>query len=245
MRKNISILSTDFSKDNGGIQNWMYYTKKLLNDSLGGVNSYSYKQDSFYKYLKSLMSDVFFLSTWKQVIFILPSCLTGTKKIFVFVHGSELLNINSILKYVFVFLLNRRNTYFIANSNAIGELFLKVTDRNIDFVQYPFACYSKLLNFETNDTHSTIGFFSICRLDKRKNIGNTILALKKIMNNKGLKFNYTIAGSGSEHESLERLIKCNNLQDNIRLVGRVSDKEKNTLFMNNDYFLMPAIFAMA
>jgi len=242
MKINISILSTDFSPDKGGIQNWMFYLCKLLKINFNNVNTYSYKKDSFYKYFKTIKSDIFFLSTWKQAFFIFPILLITSKKIFIFIHGSELLNINSFYKYIFSYLLIRKNTYFIANSDAIGVLFFKTTGRSVNFIQHPFGDYSNTWVSRINNTKSEINFFTVCRLDKRKNIKNTIVALQNLMINKGLKFNYTIAGFGDEYPQLEQLIESNNLQDNIRLYGAISDEEKEVFFKNNDYFLMPSIF---
>ena len=233
--KKVQLITPEIGKDRGGIQNWMYFVKRLLKLKGYSIDSFSYKSDSKLKFLTSYQSDFFILATWKMSIFILPLLLTK-KKIFIFVHGNEILNVNIVLRYLLKYLIRRKYTYFISNSKSIADLFFKTTQREVDLIQYPFMEISKQKVTKENNK-----FFTITRLVKRKNIANVIYALKRL-SEENFVFNYTIAGDGPERVNLKNLVHKLHLEERINLIGKVDEEEKKELYQKSSYFLLPSIF---
>jgi len=235
--KRICLISPEIGKDKGGIQNWMYYVKKLLNYNNYDIDYYSYKDSKTFKLVKVYNSNVLILATFKMAIFILPILLLTKKKVFIFVHGNEILKLNIFLKGILIFLTKRKNTYFIANSQSISKLFFDITKRKVDFVQYPFM--------EIKNNHykraKENNFFTLTRLVKRKNIKNIIKAFSVLKEN-NFKFNYVIAGTGPEFEILTKTVNKLGLSNEIKFVGKVTEEEKNHYYSKSNYFLLPSIF---
>lgn len=230
--KNIYLITPEIGRDKGGIQNWMYFVKKLLN-----IKHYAYKNDSISNLINAYKSKVFILATWKMAFFIFPLLLTN-RKIFIFVHGNEILNLNFILKSTLHYLLLRKNTYFIANSNCIANLFFNSTKRKVDLIQFPFM---EINSDKYCPTQGTNNFFTITRLVKRKNIMNVIYAFAKLKK-ENFHFTYTIAGTGPELAKLQNLVEKLDLAKEIKLIGKVNEKEKENLYKASNYFLLPSIF---
>jgi phosphatidylinositol alpha-1,6-mannosyltransferase len=238
--KNIFLITPEIEKDKGGIQNWMYYTTQLLKQ-LYNVSIFAYKEDKYNKLIKNYFkSDIFILATWKMSVFILPLLIITKKKVFIFVHGNEILNLNLLSKNIFIYLTKRKNTYYIANSFAVSNLFFKITQRKIDFVQYPFMDIDKNLDAQTIKPKKNV-FFTITRLVKRKNIKNVIYALDKLKKEK-ISFSYNIAGIGSETKNLVKLVSSLGLKKEIKFLGKISEEKKNHFYKNTDFFLLPSIF---
>jgi phosphatidylinositol alpha-1,6-mannosyltransferase len=238
--KKICLISPEIGKDKGGIQNWMYYVKCLLVYNNYDLNDYSYKDSKLIKLVNVYKSNVFILATWKMAIFILPMLLLTKKKVFIFVHGNEILNLNIILKSILHFLTKRKSTYFIANSQAISDLFFDIMQRKIDFIQYPFMKINKN-SYEKNDKKKKNIFFTITRLVKRKNIKNVIYAFDKLKKEKIL-FTYNIAGNGPEIDDLIKLVSSLKLDKEVKFIGKVSEEKKEYYYQNSDFFLLPSVF---
>jgi len=231
------LISPEIGKDKGGIQNWMYHVHKLLNTKKYILNTYSYK-DKISTIFQNYNNNIFLLATWKMAIFLLPILFLKKKKIFIFIHGNEILNINFTLTYLLKYLVNRESTYFIANSHSIAELFYLETKRKIDFVQFPFM---QIPSKQENLIKEPNLFFTITRLVKRKNIKNIIYAFEKLKKEK-FTFKYNIAGIGEEMQSLQNLVEQLDLTEEIKLLGKVDENKKDELYQNSSYFLLPSLF---
>ena len=97
----VCLITPEIGRDKGGIQNWMYFVRELLLVNGFSVGTYAYREGSIVKSLKQLFfSKVYFLATWKMSIVVLPFIYLTRKKVFVFVHGDEILNLNIFLKYL-------------------------------------------------------------------------------------------------------------------------------------------------
>jgi len=80
-------------------------------------------------------------------------------------------------------------------------------------------------------------FLSIGRLVKYKGYEYSIKALSKFE----LNFDYYIIGSGPMKNELEALIKNLKLEKKVKLLGEITDDEKNKLLSLADIFLFPSI----
>jgi glycosyltransferase involved in cell wall biosynthesis len=240
MKEKIVLITPEIGRDKGGIQNWMHYLALLLSLEKYKTFVYAYKEDNFFSsFLPIFKNRIFFLATWKMSFFIGLGLINSRNKIFVFVLGNEILNLNYFQKKWLMLLSHRSNTYFISVSKASAEIFYHEIGRKVDIVQYPFMEIAD--STPKKREVKCLRFLTITRLVKRKNIHKTILALHKLKED-GLDFTYTIAGSGNEQKNLEKLVKKLSMQDEIKILGAVGEEEKNELYSTSDYFLLPSIF---
>jgi len=235
--KKICLITPEIGRDKGGIQNWMYYVKKLLEYNNYDIDVYSYKDSKIFNLVKVYNGDVIILATFKMAVFVLHLIVLTKKKVFIFVHGNEILKLNIFLKGILIFLTKRENTYFIANSQSISKLFFDITNRKVDFVQYPFI---EIKNNHCKKTKEN-NFFTLTRLVKRKNIKNVIKAFS-ILKENNFNFKYVVAGIGPEFEILTKTVNELGLSNEIKFVGKVTEEEKHRYFSESNYFLLPSIF---
>lgn len=239
MRKAL-IVTSEFGREKGGIQNWMFYVHKLLGLHNFDIDVYAYKEDNpFRKFKQLLQSQIYLLATWKMSLFIIPVLLLKQKTVFIFIHGNDILNLNRFQSFWLNYLCRQSRIYFIANSQAVAQIFTQITNREIDLVQYPFM--EILENPPEAKAHTTPVFLTISRLVKRKNIHHVLLALKKLKN-EGLQFQYYIAGKGREKETLINLVETLSLSQEVQVLGAISEKEKSELYVSSDYFLLPSVY---
>ena len=80
--------------------------------------------------------------------------------------------------------------------------------------------------------------FSLGRLAYYKGYEYLVLAANKLINNAVI----IIAGEGEEHDKLLQLIRENDLQNKVYLVGKITDEEKQYLFKHAKLFVLSSIF---
>mgnify|MGYP005990448155 CR=1 FL=1 len=87
---------------------------------------------------------------------------------------------------------------------------------------------------------SNISFLTVRRLESRMGLDNLILALS-ILNNKNMlnDVKLYIAGKGTLKGYFEELIKKHKLENNIELLGFVSDEDLRKWYQVSDAFIMP------
>ncbi|MCG9603289.1 glycosyltransferase family 4 protein [Vibrio sp. Isolate31] len=240
----MSIVTPEISSDKGGIQNWMFFTKLLLQSNDYNVEHYAYKEDGFLPWFRLINKDIYLLATWKMIFFIFPFiAISSGKKVIVFVHGNEFLNLKSFHNIVIGFLAKRKNTYFIANSTAIADLFEDRTKRKVDFIQPPFMDIPKVDADNNIISDNCIEFLTLTRLVNRKNVKSVILALSKIhKENKQFNFKYYIAGIGPEMNTLKKLVNDLGLVNKVFFLGKVDNKRKFELYSNCNFFLLPSLY---
>ncbi len=244
MKKKVHLITSEWGKEKGGIQNWMYNIKKLLEKNSYDVDIFAYREKYLRKYPPFKENVLYILSTWKMLMFLFfhPIFLRKAKFI-VFVHGNELLDNKYGFEKLLIYFSKFKNIKFVANSRAIADIFWEKTGRKIDFIQYPF------IDFEEFNIYKDIPkkenekpvFLTISRLMKRKNITNVLYALKNLKD-EGYSFSYFIAGKGPEYERIKTLTDELGLKDEVFLLGRVSEEEKIKLLKQADYFLLPSIY---
>ena len=82
-----------------------------------------------------------------------------------------------------------------------------------------------------------IRIISIGRLVEYKGYEYAIKSLKNV----DKKVIYTIIGSGPLKDKLMNLVNTMNLEDRVKFLGQVSDKQKEEVLYNSDIFLFPSI----
>lgn len=86
-----------------------------------------------------------------------------------------------------------------------------------------------------------VRFLQVSRLNKGKNVDKSILAIKELRD-KGIDAYLYVAGSGREEGNIRELIRKKHLENYVKLLGFVSDKnDLLNLYRKCDIFLMPAI----
>lgn len=93
--------------------------------------------------------------------------------------------------------------------------------------------------FTPSDTtdRDTLRLLSVSRLVERKNLTTALLAADKL-HSRGLDVEMTVAGSGSQRNSLERL--ASRLEVNVDFLGYVSDEKLPELYREHDLFVLPS-----
>jgi len=79
---------------------------------------------------------------------------------------------------------------------------------------------------------------TLCRLEKRKNVGSIINAYSLLPSEIKNKYKYIIAGDGSERENLEKLVRRLKLSNNIIFIGSVSESYKRELLAESKLYVM-------
>lgn len=237
--KKILLLAPEYGLEKGGIQTWAYYIDKLFRKNGHNIKSFGVNDMNILKYFEvvklNFKSDLFILMTWKMIIVLLPILFFTNKKIFIFIHGNDILNLPAYQMKIFNFLLKKDNILFVSNSEAIADIFKSIFNKKVNYVIAPFID----TDFSTNESIIENQFFTITRLVKRKNIVNVIFALKEL--DKKIDFKYYIAGEGEEKENLKSLVLKLKLSNKIIFLGRITEEEKNKYLATSSLFLLPSI----
>lgn len=164
----------------------------------------------------------------------------------VMMHGNELLDgvepqngIKKILRKVrFVIrkkILENADILF-ANSEYTKSLCEnKFRSKKIEII-HPPICFEKHYIEQTNKTYRV---FSLGRLEKRKGFQYVVEAMKSLVEDIP-QLQYLIAGGGDYSGELTALIETMGLQKNVKLLGRISEEQKDALYKECDFFIMPS-----
>ncbi|MCE3254920.1 MAG: hypothetical protein K0R25_414 [Rickettsiaceae bacterium] len=146
----------------------------------------------------------------------------GRSKTMAVSHGG---NIKRILKFDFIISVAKHIYDKIAKKNFGGSL------TNI-YNGYEFSEFSK------NKISNIFTFGILSRLSKEKGVVDAIKAFKSFNDSVNKNSILIIAGGGDELENIKSLIKNLQLQDKVKLLGWISNKEE--FFNQIDVFLQPA-----
>jgi phosphatidylinositol alpha-1,6-mannosyltransferase len=80
---------------------------------------------------------------------------------------------------------------------------------------------------------------TICRIVKSKGIDIVLRALK-ILEEKGIRYRYIVAGSGSERPHLESLVNELGIKSKVQFCGYIDDERKWSYYRMADVFVMPS-----
>ena len=251
----IYIITQNFPPSIGGIQTVMFSIAKDLS-SIGnevfvfpdhwftGVDSFKVKNviapKLFRNYIKRLLlsfngqeDSIVLCDSWKSVNAV-PKIF---KNIVVFAHGQEYLKLKN-KKRILSSLL--RTKLLITSSQYTYDLIKnnwKISHINLNVI-YP-TYHIKKLAFKKNKLNKVINFISICRIEKRKGLLQSLISLKEI-EFKGHNFLWNIIGDGPQLDELKQKCLELNLEDKVFFHGKVnSNKIKNRFLQDSDIFLMP------
>ena len=156
-------------------------------------------------------------------------------------HGNELLSdndskINRIKKTL------NKVTSIVANSLYTKNLVINFISSDIPInVVHPGAIDLRNIDeikIENLDGNPTL--LTLARLEKRKGHKHIILSIKEIVKNFP-EMQYIIAGDGPEKKTLKDFVEKHNLNENIKFVGTINDKQKKYIFSKTDLMIMPTL----
>jgi len=119
----------------------------------------------------------------------------------------------------------------------------EIIPKGIDLKRFNPNHYSKeLTNLHRAHKNQKI-ILTVCRLDPRKNLINLLEAMNIIVNvNENKKVSSLIIGNGEERKFLSEKIKMYNLNNYVKLLGNITDKELPNYFATADLFVLPTLY---
>lgn len=190
--------------------------------------------------IKMLISD-----HWKSIEKISVNVCNSVPTICL-IHGKEINHPNKSPLNIRMLRSLSKAKYVIANSTYTKNLAIeKGIDKDKIKIINPGTTFSYNDKLEEDTALQIYGnsdpkIISVCRLEKRKGISQTLLALKNY-ESQYENFRYVIIGDGEEKKNLERQINELNLSKNIIFLTDISQKVKNSLINSADFFIMPSI----
>lgn len=267
-KKNILLVSFDFSLENGGIQNTGYLLAQYLSKyydvttfcnsngnkpEIEGVHSYKSKYKSRNKFLPELIS----LHKKHHFDFALSTShydsisLLMLKKMYqvpygIMAHGNELLSRSpSGFKekwdnYIFSHLrrILLNNADLICSNTNFTKQLIEKISSNTNIVVIHPPISMMPICHDENNKSKVL--LTVCRLAKRKGCQNVIKALPRIIE-KYPQIKYLIAGSGSYEKELRMLTSELGLDDHVIFKGFITEEEKKYLYRTCGLFVMPSI----
>ena len=183
--------------------------------------------------IKGNKEGIVICDTWKSV----SAVPKKFKKIILFAHGQEYLKIKNKNKILSSLL---RTKILIASSKYTLDLIKNNWDISQISANVVYPTYHiKKIPFKNNSLNRVTKFISICRIEKRKGLLQSLIALKKI---ESLGYNYfwNVIGEGPQLNELKQ--KCFELNLNSRVMfhGNIKSNDlKNNFLQESDVFLMP------
>ncbi len=179
--------------------------------------------------------------SWKSVSAV-PDMTRSGGRLAVLAHGQEYLKTGRRAERIARALT--RTDIFIANSEdtlARASRFLPEgpISRYVIPPTYALPPDAPPITAPENSGHVPLKLFSLCRLEPRKGLAQTIMALAK-MKTALPDFNWQIAGAGPETENLRTIITTHGLEAQVFLTGQVDQETKTRLLSEADLFIMPS-----
>ena len=171
--------------------------------------------------------------TWKSV----NAIPKKFKNIVLFAHGQEYLKfknkkriLSSLLRAKILITSSKYTLDLIKNNWIISHLNSEVI--------YP-TYHLKKQTFKNRTSNNVTKFISICRVEKRKGLLQSLIALNKIQH-KGYNFFWDIIGEGPQLNELKQKCYELNLDKKVKFHGMVKSNEiKDDFLQSSDVFLMP------
>ncbi|NEO93910.1 MAG: glycosyltransferase family 4 protein [Moorea sp. SIO3G5] len=165
-------------------------------------------------------------------------------------HGKDIIVASKTDKHFFTHTCTKAKL-LIFNSQATKKLFqeLQPSIKTSHYILYPGININYLNQENLHSREDLEKFFNISlqgkliistvsRLVKRKGIDLAIRAIEPIAK-KNQDLIYIIMGDGNEYESLKALIASLGLENQVKLVGNLTDREKLSLLKISSIFIMP------
>ncbi len=239
-----------FPPSTGGMENFSYaLTKELAKKSDLSLIKWGYSQIWLIYFLPYALIKASFLIIFRRIKYVhlgdgLLSPIGFLLKLIgaqvsVTVHGLDVTYKLPIYQWIIPFFLKRLDK-IICISDATLEECLK---RGVPYEKcsiitpgvYPedFAVKTANKIFGDKKVLVTVG-----RLIKRKGV---FWFVENVMPKLPKDFVYVVVGDGPERARIEQAIASNNLQDQVKLLGKVSDEELKKIYHSSDIFIMPNI----
>jgi glycosyltransferase involved in cell wall biosynthesis len=202
-----------------------------------------YLDECFEKVLLSsapvLINSLFVGQSWKLI----KKCIAAEKQFIPLIHGLDIIENTKHRPEEFKEMI-RQAYSIVVNSKATQKILIEYYPESAEKIEIIYPPFDKD-EYQTNASELQEGkegqelvVASICRLVKRKGIDKAIRGVAEALK-QGVKVKYYIAGRGSESDNLKALISELQLEEEVVLLGEVTDKEKYELLDKADIFVMP------
>ncbi|HVC36237.1 MAG TPA: glycosyltransferase family 4 protein [Candidatus Dormibacteraeota bacterium] len=170
------------------------------------------------------------------------------KPMVIVIHGLDVTYPNSFYQAVIPRMINKAKIIFCisqatadqAIKRGIAETKIKIIPLGMSDNYYQKATDLELRpSLNINPTAKVL--ITVGRLVKRKGIAWFIEKVMPSLVAQNRKLLYLVAGEGSQRPAIEQAITLSHLDQNVRLLGRVSDQQLSVLYNGADIFVMPNI----
>jgi phosphatidylinositol alpha-1,6-mannosyltransferase len=261
---NICVVAKGFPPEVGGIEEYssaIYLSLKELVD--GQVNAYVFLTGSkehidftrikksrleivnflklFYFILKDKNEDtIFWATTWKVA---LPLFLLR-KKYIVTAHGNEFLRSGILFKKLMKPTYSKAKKIVCVSKytrNRLLSRFEFLKSKRVVVAHNGISKKFEKIVSKTSGDGKNVVFYTVCRLEKKKNIKNAIIAFEKFVSKNNIKATFRIAGIGAEQHQLKSLVQDLSIEDKVQFYGYINEKDLMQLHTSSDIFLHPNI----
>jgi len=261
---NICVVAKGFPPEVGGVEEYssaIYYTlKEIIDDQVnahvfltkckGQVNFVCIERSNieiinflklFYSIWKNKNTEtLFWATTWKVA---LPLFLLR-KKYIVTAHGNEFLRSGILLKKLMKPIYSKAKKIVCVSKytrNRLLSRFEFLKDKNVVVAHNGISKKIGKTISKFSEGKKNIIFYTVCRLEKRKNIEKSVLAFEKLVRENYISATYKIAGTGPEEGQLKLLVKNLSIEDKVRFLGFINEEDLLSLHKSSDIFLHPNI----
>ena len=190
--------------------------------------------------------DCIFCDSWKSAENLIKNKIANTEKIFCLAHGNDILVNKNIIKKKRIKKTLSETSYVIANSyftkKRVTNLGIKSNKIKVIYPGVENIYFNSKRNNNNLQKYKNFKpiLLTIARLEKRKNHKKIIYAINELIKDfKNLL--YLIAGDGPEMKKIRKLINKLNLKKNVKILGKVNERDKAFLFKISDLHVMPTI----
>ena len=190
--------------------------------------------------------DCIFCDSWKSAENLIKNKIANTEKIFCLAHGNDILVNKNIIKKKRIKKTLSATSCVFANSyftkNKITYLGIKSNKIKVIYPGVENIYFNSKRNNNNLQKYKNFKpiLLTIARLEKRKNHKKIIYAINELIKDfKNLL--YLIAGDGPEMKKIRKLINKLNLKKNVKILGKVNERDKAFLFKISDLHVMPTI----
>src|SRR3989344_4513170 len=126
----------------------------------------------------------------------------------------------------------------IANSDYSRSEIQKIQKHSVSIVRYASA-FSAKKNITKKHTKNGKKILFVGRLIERKGVEFLISSMPKVL--RGVEVELQIVGDGPLFPSLQKQINSLSLQKNVKLYGKISDRDLKKMYEECDVFVLPSI----
>tara|TARA_B100000686_G_scaffold351429_1_gene450194 strand:- start:2012 stop:3154 length:1143 start_codon:yes stop_codon:yes gene_type:complete len=187
-----------------------------------------------------------FCDSWKSAENLVNNKVLNNQRIFCLAHGNDVLAGKNLLKKKRIKKTLNNCDQVISNSKFTKN---KIIDLGIKSKKIK-VIYPGIDTCNVNSKKNTSVFkkykkfrpilLTIARLEKRKNHKRIIYAVNDLVK-EFTNMLYLIAGEGPEIKKITKLINSLSLNNNVKILGKVDEKEKAILYKISDLHVMPTI----